>query len=167
MTQRGGGFVDSWQSVRDLTMLVRVSTNPQEVTTLPVVLLHGLGVSGRYMMPTAERLAVHYKVFVPDLPGFGRSDKPRHALGVPALADLLSAWLDGLGIGEAVFLGNSLGCQVIVDLAIRYPGQCPTASHRQTSRGPSWIARTSKPAGWAASSLSRPRCPTLFQQTAG
>ena len=127
MTQTGSQFVDCWYTVRDFKMLARVSMNQQEVGPIPVVLLHGLGVSGRYMLPTAERLAMHYKVFVPGLPGFGRSDKPPHALSVEALADLLSAWLEATGIDQTVFLGNSLGCQVIVDLAVRYPRQVHSA----------------------------------------
>ena len=42
----------------------------------PVVLVHGFGVSGRYMLPLAEALARWFSVFVPELPGNGRSEKP-------------------------------------------------------------------------------------------
>jgi 2-hydroxy-6-oxonona-2,4-dienedioate hydrolase len=80
-----------------------------------------LGVSGEYMLPTAERLATDHAVFVPDLPGFGQSAKPARALDVPELADHLAAWLPSVGLTKATFLGNSLGCQVVVDLALRYP----------------------------------------------
>jgi pimeloyl-ACP methyl ester carboxylesterase len=38
------------------------------------LLVHGLAVSHRYLMPTAAALAG--TVYVPDLPGFGLSDKP-------------------------------------------------------------------------------------------
>ncbi len=41
--------------------------------TDPVVLVHGLGVSSRYMLPTLALLAPRYRVFAPDLPGFGHS----------------------------------------------------------------------------------------------
>ena len=40
-------------------------------TGKPVVLLHGYGVSGAYMLPLAESLAPSFSVLVPDLPGFG------------------------------------------------------------------------------------------------
>ncbi len=56
-----------------------------------VVLVHGLVVSSRYMVPTAERLAPHCRVFAPDLPGFGGSEKPPRVLDVAGLSDALSA----------------------------------------------------------------------------
>jgi pimeloyl-ACP methyl ester carboxylesterase len=91
----------------------------------PVVLVHGLVISSRYMVPTAERLAGDFRVLAPDLPGFGRSSKPARALDVPALADALLAWMDALALPEAVLVGNSLGSQVVVDLAVRHPARVP------------------------------------------
>ncbi|HZD39129.1 MAG TPA: alpha/beta hydrolase, partial [Terriglobales bacterium] len=54
-------------------------------------------------------------------PGFGDSGKPRKILKVPELADWLAAWAAIIGIERASMLGNSFGCQVIADLAMRYP----------------------------------------------
>jgi pimeloyl-ACP methyl ester carboxylesterase len=48
--------------------------------------VHGLVVSSRYIVPTAERLAPHYQVFVPNLPGFGRSKSPPRVLDVAGLS---------------------------------------------------------------------------------
>ena len=89
--------------------------------TRPVVLVHGLGVSADYMLPTLVRLARDFKVLAPELPGFGKSDKPSHVLDIGELADVLAEWMGAVDIPSAVFLGNSMGCQVIVDLAARYP----------------------------------------------
>src|SRR6188768_572852 len=52
----------------------------------PVVLLHGFGVSGTYMLPLAQELATTSAVFAPDLPGFGRSERPSTPLGISGLA---------------------------------------------------------------------------------
>ncbi|HEY0385026.1 MAG TPA: alpha/beta fold hydrolase [Pyrinomonadaceae bacterium] len=87
----------------------------------PIVLVHGLGVSSRYMMPTALRLATHARVFAPDLPGFGLSRKPRRTLSIPELSDALAAWMRANQLERAIFIGNSLGAQIIVDFAVRYP----------------------------------------------
>jgi 2-hydroxy-6-oxonona-2,4-dienedioate hydrolase len=87
----------------------------------PVVLVHGLGVSSRYWRPLASRLAVHYPVYAPDLPGHGPSSRPATALDVPGLCAALAAWLDAARLGPAVFVANSLGCQVVAELAVRQP----------------------------------------------
>jgi 2-hydroxy-6-oxonona-2,4-dienedioate hydrolase len=104
----------------------------------PVVLVHGLGLSGRYMMPTAALLARRYQVRVPDLPGFGDSGKPRRVLDVAGLAAGLAAWMDTAGTGPSVLVGNSHGCQTIGEFAVRRPDlvaravlQGPTAPPRE------------------------------------
>ncbi len=91
------------------------------------VLIHGLGMSGRYLMPTADCLSTHGKVFVPDLPGFGSSSKPSRALTIPELADALAEWLAAVGIESPVLIGNSLGAQVIVDFAARHHSRLAAA----------------------------------------
>jgi pimeloyl-ACP methyl ester carboxylesterase len=89
--------------------------------TLPLVLVHGLAVSHRYLMPLAAGLAGHHPVHVVDLPGFGLSDDPGTVLDVPEHADHVAAWLAAAGMPSAVVVGNSFGCQVAVELAVRYP----------------------------------------------
>jgi len=104
-----------------LTMYTRISIEPVSVDAPTVVLVHGLSVSSGYMMPTAVRLAPHCHVYLPDLPGFGRSPKPPHILNVVELSDALAAWMQAMKLPSATFLGNSMGCQIIVNLALRYP----------------------------------------------
>ncbi|WP_433303235.1 alpha/beta fold hydrolase [Actinoplanes sp. CA-030573] len=87
----------------------------------PVVLLHGLAVSHRYLMPTARRLAAHRPVFVPDLPGFGYSDKPPVAYDVDRHARHLSAWLDARELGPVGVVGHSFGAEVAARLAVLRP----------------------------------------------
>jgi 2-hydroxy-6-oxonona-2,4-dienedioate hydrolase len=94
---------------------------PPPKRSTAVVLVHGLVVSSRYMVPTAERLAVHHRVYAPDLPGFGKSEKPPHALDVSGLSDALAAWMEAAGLKRAALVGNSMGCQIIADLAARRP----------------------------------------------
>ena len=48
-------------------------------------------------------------------------------LDVPGLADALATWMRTVGIGRAALFGNSFGCQIIVDLAARYPEQVERA----------------------------------------
>ena len=87
----------------------------------PVVLVHGFGVSGRYMLPLARALGERYSAFVPDLPGHGRSERPPEPLGIRGLAEALAACLDALGLERPALVANSLGCQVVTELAVRRP----------------------------------------------
>ncbi len=73
------------------------------------------------MIPLAEHLAPYLRVYAPDLPGFGLSDKPSGALTVGELADALAAWMHEVGLERAAFIGNSLGCEVLVELAVTHP----------------------------------------------
>ncbi len=111
-----------WDEVDGVRVHARV-TATRVPAGIPMVFVHGLGVSSRYMEPTMALLAREHDVAGLDLPGFGRSGAPRHALGLRELAEALSAWLDVRGIGPAIFIGNSFGCQVIVELASREPSR--------------------------------------------
>jgi 2-hydroxy-6-oxonona-2,4-dienedioate hydrolase len=86
----------------------------------PLVLVHGLGVSGRYLLPIARTLAGPFRVVVPDLPGFGLSTRPRRPLRLDELSETLDRLADAIGFRRATFLGNSYGCQVVTRLAVTH-----------------------------------------------
>ena len=116
-----GHLTSLWTTVQGRRLYARVSTDPVPPGRLPVVLVHGLVVSSLYLAPTAARLAPDYRVYAPDLPGFGESDKPPEVLTVPGLTEALAAWMDAVGLARAALLGNSLGCQIIAEFGVRYP----------------------------------------------
>ena len=89
----------------------------------PIIMLHGVGVSGRYLEPTAALLANRRSVYIPDLPGFGQSDKPVRAPGITEIADFTAAYMDTIGIREAAVVAHSFGCDVAIDLALRHPNR--------------------------------------------
>lgn len=115
-----GTLRDLWTEVEGLRIYTRVSRGPVS-GLLPVVLVHGYGMSSSYMVPIAERLAAETPVFAPDLPGHGRSQDPGRTLDLSELAELLDAWMDAVGLQKAALLANSMGCQVAVELAVRHP----------------------------------------------
>jgi 2-hydroxy-6-oxonona-2,4-dienedioate hydrolase len=90
----------------------------------PLVLVHGLGVSADYWFRNGSTLADEgFRVLAPDLIGFGRTParRPEAAEGPLRQAAMLAHWADALEIGPAVFIGHSLSCQTIVELAARQP----------------------------------------------
>ena len=117
---RSDALRDVVVDVGGIPYFTRVSADPLPEAP-PLVLVHGLALSGRYMVPTAHLLARDYHVLMPDLPGFGDSGKPDRVLDVPGLADALVAWMDAIRLERAMFLGNSFACQIMADLGARHP----------------------------------------------
>jgi 2-hydroxy-6-oxonona-2,4-dienedioate hydrolase len=116
-----GALRSVWSEVGGLRWHALAAPRPHGTGPRQIVLVHGLGVSSRYMRPAAERLARSVGVSAPDLPGFGRSAKPGHALDVHELADALARWMDANRVERPTLVGHSFGCHVVVDLAARRP----------------------------------------------
>jgi pimeloyl-ACP methyl ester carboxylesterase len=112
--------VDGFASRRYRTGGVELHVRERHGRSPAYLLLHGLAVSHRYLMPTARCLTGR-RVLVPDLPGFGLSEKPHRIYGVEDHSRVLASWLDGLPERDLCLIGNSFGCQVAVDLAVRRP----------------------------------------------
>lgn len=121
MTPRrpASGLAERWTMVDGVDVFYRESANPPDARVMTH--LHGFGLSGRYLLPTAELLADEFHTFVPDLPGFGRSGKQGAALDIPDLAHAAVRFLDDRGVATTSLVGNSMGCPVILELAHRYP----------------------------------------------
>ncbi|MBX5490200.1 MAG: alpha/beta hydrolase [Chloroflexi bacterium] len=118
---RDGRLTSRWYVVGGLRLHARVSIEPVPPASPTVVLVHGLIVSSRYMLPTATRLAPRCRVHIPDLPGYGRSAKPERVLRVPELADALAGYLASAGLDHVALVANSFGCQIAADCAMRHP----------------------------------------------
>jgi len=112
-------LAERWTTVDGVDVFYRESVAPPDA---PVMMhVHGFGLSGRYLLPTAERLQDDFHTLVPDLPGFGRSGKSPTGLDIPDLAHAAVRFLDDRGIERATLVGNSMGCPVILEFAHHYP----------------------------------------------
>ena len=118
---RAGKLHSAWDTVGGLKIHSRVSWS--SASGHPIVFVHGLGVSTRYMEPTMVRLADSHSVAALDLPGFGRSEAPPRAFTLGDHAHTLAAWLDARAIDLPILVGNSYGCQVIVECVARFPAR--------------------------------------------
>lgn len=104
--------------VGETSVYCRRSTH---VDGVPLVHLHGFAISGAYLMPTALALATRGVNVVPDLPGYGRSERRERVLDIPALAETTLVILDRLDINEAILVGNSMGCAISLEVAHQAP----------------------------------------------
>jgi pimeloyl-ACP methyl ester carboxylesterase len=90
----------------------------------PLVLLHGFPDSGRLWRHQVPRLAgAGFQVIVPDLRGYGHSDKPEDvaAYAISLLAGDVMAILADLGIARAHFVGHDWGATLAWGLASLAP----------------------------------------------
>ena len=91
----------------------------------PVLLLvHGMAGSSATWQAAIDELSPHFRVVAPDLPGHGRSDKPRGDYSLGAYASVLRDLLHQLDLGPATVVGQSLGGGITMQFAYQYPELC-------------------------------------------
>lgn len=90
----------------------------------PLLLVHGLMISGAMYDLVLDHFAARHRVIVPDLRGHGRSRGLPPPYTVAELAADLSRLLDHLGIESAAVLGYSQGGAIAQQLVLDHPSQC-------------------------------------------
>jgi pimeloyl-ACP methyl ester carboxylesterase len=87
-----------------------------------VILIHGLGASADIWMHNISTLAERYRVYAPDLVGFGRSDKPKVEYSPSYMAAFINDFMTALNIENASIVGMSLGGGVALQYQLQHPG---------------------------------------------
>ncbi len=89
-----------------------------------VVALHGLGGSGRYWQALAGAVGSERTLVAPDLPGFGRSDRPDRPYDRRFHLAVLDRLVDDVAPGRPVALaGHSVGAVLAALWAAAHPGR--------------------------------------------
>jgi non-heme chloroperoxidase len=78
----------------------------------PVVLLHGMLMSGQFFRRQVHALSSRYRLVIPDMRGHGRSEKVLHGHTVANYARDLKALLEHLNVERPVLVGWSMGAMV-------------------------------------------------------
>jgi len=88
----------------------------------PVLFIHGLGSSGymewRFNLASA---AARHRVFAPDLPGYGRTEKPRVRYTIAYFARFVERYMEERGLRAASIVGTSLGGRIALEVALARP----------------------------------------------
>lgn len=107
----------------------------------PLFLVHGLGGSHLDFAAMLPALARYYTCIVPDQPGYGLSAKPDVTYAIPFLADSLVGLATELGIGNARWVGHSMGGHAVLwlgasrpELVTRLAAVCPAGGHDGRNR---------------------------------
>ena len=90
----------------------------------PLMLLHGFGANKDNFTRVARFLTPHYRVIIPDHIGFGESAHPQEAdYSPPAQVERLRSLAQALGIKTLHLGGSSMGGQIAMTYAVRYPAE--------------------------------------------
>jgi len=90
--------------------------NSTEEETL--VLLHGIGASAERWSKVIPFFHEHFRTIVPDIIGFGHSDKPTVEYNIPYFVRFLKDFLNRVGVKSASIAGSSFGGLVAAEFAI-------------------------------------------------
>jgi pimeloyl-ACP methyl ester carboxylesterase len=87
----------------------------------PLLVIHGGGGDARTWWDNIAVLAERYKVYAPDLPGFGGSQPLDGSYFIPELSGFIDVFATQLGLENFHLMGHSLGGGVALDYALRMP----------------------------------------------
>lgn len=86
----------------------------------PILILHGWGGSSDSWQKVQEVLAIQgYKVIVPDLPGFGKSDYPRFPWTLDDYVQWLNDFTSALDFNVFFLLAHSFGGRIAIRFALK------------------------------------------------
>ena len=85
-----------------------------------LILLHGIGASAERWSLVIPALSKYFHVIIPDIIGFGYSDKPAVEYTMDFFIDFFRSFLDNLGIYKASIIGSSFGGHIATEFAIRF-----------------------------------------------
>lgn len=86
----------------------------------PVILIHGWLGSWRYWIPVMQQLSANYRVYALDLWGFGDSQKNPARYSLQSQVNLLTQFMEKLGINKAALVGHSFGAAIAIAFARRH-----------------------------------------------
>ncbi|HEU4453549.1 MAG TPA: alpha/beta fold hydrolase, partial [Longimicrobium sp.] len=122
----------------------------------PLVLVHGLGLSADFWQRNGPPLAaMGFRVLAPDLPGFGRTTGP-YALPVEAQASWTAGWADAMRIGPAAYVGHSVSCQTILQMAADEPERATALVLAAPTGDPAPLRLVRQAAGFVADPFFEP-----------
>lgn len=86
-----------------------------------LIFLHGSLGTGRVWHPYISSLAQDFHLIIPDLRGHGKTENPVGAINLHLLSDDTAALIAALHLEKAYLCGWSMGGDIGLDVAIRYP----------------------------------------------
>jgi pimeloyl-ACP methyl ester carboxylesterase len=111
-------------------------------STKTLVLIHGLGASAERWEKVVPFFEKDFHIVIPDLIGFGYSDKPLTDYTIDYFSKFLQKFLDSINIKNPILVGSSLGGQISVE----YTAEHSTNVEKLILVSPSGVMKQSTPA---------------------
>ena len=159
------------EQIRTNGITLHVATDGPRTGPL-LLLLHGFPETSAAWQRQQESLAtLGWRVWAPDLRGYGESDKPRgtSAYTTEVLAADIVGLIDAAGVHRAAIVGHDWGGIIAWQVAMRHPERLsslvvmnaphPAAMRRRLLRDPRQTVRS-----WYAFMLQVPRLPEMFMR---
>lgn len=86
-----------------------------------ILLVHGLASNAGFWRYNIPELSKNYRVIAVDLPGYGKSQKGNYSYSMSFYADQIKKLIDELKLKNVVYVGHSMGGQIGIVFAIKYP----------------------------------------------
>lgn len=84
-----------------------------------LVLMHGIGASAERWLRVAPTLSKYFRVLVPDIVGFGRSDKPTVEYTMDFFLDFMAGFFENLHLERPSIVASSFGGHIAAEYALR------------------------------------------------
>ncbi|MGD1835161.1 MAG: alpha/beta fold hydrolase [Nitrososphaeraceae archaeon] len=89
-------------------------------TSETIIMLHGLGASAERWERVAPKLADYFRIIVPDIIGFGYSDKPTIEYSSEFFIKFLNNFVNRLKLKDLNIIGSSFGGYIALEYALKY-----------------------------------------------
>lgn len=125
----------------------------------PLLILHGWGGSSESYNQLSELLKDKFKLYIPDLPGFGESDPPKSAWDVSNYMKFVNEFTDKIGLEQFFLYGHSFGGRICIKFLNKYPKKvkalilCDSAGIKHPLSGRQKMGRALSSAGKRVFSL--------------
>lgn len=86
-----------------------------------ILFVHGLASYIPAWKKNIADLKTDYRCIAIDLPGYGKSSKGNYEVSMDFFADMIQAFCDKMGLKRIVLAGHSMGGQISIATALKYP----------------------------------------------
>ena len=100
---------------------VRLAYEDSSSNLPPILFVHGWGCDHTFLAPQVKHFSKSHRAIAVDLRGHGKSDAPHEEYSMSSFADDLAFLCEELFLKKPVVVGHSMGGNVALEFAARYP----------------------------------------------